>query len=69
MVQGSAVINNEKHKDLIKDWALSSAAVVLEERKPMSTPGFHNSEVYTSSSHFLHAQNINFFFFLILFYF
>ncbi|XP_055438089.1 centrosomal protein of 170 kDa isoform X4 [Bubalus kerabau] len=43
-------IINEKHKDLIKDWALSSAAVVLEERKPMSTPGFHNSEEGTSLS-------------------
>ncbi|XP_025143033.3 centrosomal protein of 170 kDa isoform X8 [Bubalus bubalis] len=43
-------IINEKHKDLIKDWALSSAAVVLEERKPLSTPGFHNSEEGTSLS-------------------
>nr|XP_035952876.1 centrosomal protein of 170 kDa isoform X1 [Halichoerus grypus] len=42
-------IINEKHKDLIKDWALSSAAVVMEERKPLSTPGFHNSEEGTSS--------------------
>ncbi|XP_008847391.1 centrosomal protein of 170 kDa isoform X6 [Nannospalax galili] len=39
----------EKHKDLIKDWALSSAAVVMEERKPLSTPGFHNAEEGTSS--------------------
>nr|XP_044998278.1 centrosomal protein of 170 kDa isoform X1 [Jaculus jaculus]XP_044998279.1 centrosomal protein of 170 kDa isoform X1 [Jaculus jaculus] len=39
----------EKHKDLIKDWALSSA-VVMEERKPLNTPGFHNSEEGTSSS-------------------
>ncbi|XP_049724073.1 centrosomal protein of 170 kDa isoform X3 [Elephas maximus indicus] len=37
-------IINEKHKDLIKDWAINSAAVVMEERKPLSTPGFHNSE-------------------------
>ncbi|XP_023586645.1 centrosomal protein of 170 kDa isoform X1 [Trichechus manatus latirostris] len=41
---------NEKHKELIKDWAISSAAVVMEERKPLSTPGFHNSEESTSSS-------------------
>nr|XP_058934898.1 centrosomal protein of 170 kDa isoform X4 [Kogia breviceps] len=34
----------EKHKDLVKDWALNSAAVVMEERKPLSTPGFHSSE-------------------------
>ncbi|XP_023989458.1 centrosomal protein of 170 kDa isoform X11 [Physeter macrocephalus] len=40
----------EKHKDLVKDWALSSAAVVMEERKPLSTPGFHSSEEGTSSS-------------------
>ncbi|XP_045153807.1 centrosomal protein of 170 kDa isoform X9 [Echinops telfairi] len=40
---------NEKHKDLIKDWALNSAAVEMEERKPLSTPGFHNSEGSTSS--------------------
>ncbi|XP_004626894.1 centrosomal protein of 170 kDa isoform X10 [Octodon degus] len=41
---------NEKHKDLIKDWALSSAAIIMEERKPLSTSGFHNSEAGTSSS-------------------
>ncbi|XP_031246583.1 centrosomal protein of 170 kDa isoform X10 [Mastomys coucha] len=43
-------IINEKHKGLIKDWALNSAAVVMEERKPLSTPGFHNSEEAVSSS-------------------
>ncbi|XP_012872889.1 PREDICTED: centrosomal protein of 170 kDa isoform X5 [Dipodomys ordii] len=42
-------IINEKHKDLIKDWALSSASVVMEERKPLSTSGFHSSEEGTSS--------------------
>ncbi|XP_006898140.1 PREDICTED: centrosomal protein of 170 kDa-like [Elephantulus edwardii] len=42
-------IISEKHKDLIKDWAISSAAVVMEERKPLSTPGFHSSEESTSS--------------------
>lgn len=47
--------------DLVKDWALNSAAVVMEERKPLSTPGFHSSEVYTSFSYFLHAQNVNFY--------
>ncbi|KAF5914096.1 hypothetical protein HPG69_010255 [Diceros bicornis minor] len=40
----------EKHKDLIKDWALSSATVVMEERKLLSTPGFHSTEEGTSSS-------------------
>lgn len=39
---------NEKHKDLIKEWALNSAAVVMEERKPVTIPGFHNTEVYVS---------------------
>ncbi|XP_073072796.1 centrosomal protein of 170 kDa isoform X9 [Manis javanica] len=43
-------IINEKHKDLIKDWALNSAAVVMEERKPLSIPGFHSSEESPSSS-------------------
>ncbi|XP_028721346.1 centrosomal protein of 170 kDa isoform X7 [Peromyscus leucopus] len=43
-------IINEKHKGLIKDWALNSAALVMEERKPFSTPGFHNSEEGISSS-------------------
>ncbi|KAM4861181.1 centrosomal protein of 170 kDa isoform 6-T8 [Thomomys bottae] len=42
-------IINEKHKDLIKDWALCSASVGMEERKPLSTPGFHSSEEGTSS--------------------
>ncbi|XP_037006834.2 centrosomal protein of 170 kDa isoform X5 [Artibeus jamaicensis] len=41
-------IIREKHKDLVKDWALSSAAV--EERKPLCTPGFHNSEELPPSS-------------------
>ncbi|XP_073904870.1 centrosomal protein of 170 kDa isoform X1 [Castor canadensis] len=41
---------NEKHKDLMKDWALSSAAVVMEERKPLSTPGFRSSEEVPPSS-------------------
>ncbi|XP_045716309.1 centrosomal protein of 170 kDa isoform X9 [Phyllostomus hastatus] len=43
-------IIHEKHKDLIKDWALSSAAVVVEERRPLCTPGFHNSEEVPPSS-------------------
>uniref|UniRef100_A0A2K6TMF6 Centrosomal protein 170 n=1 Tax=Saimiri boliviensis boliviensis TaxID=39432 RepID=A0A2K6TMF6_SAIBB len=41
---------NEKHKDLIKDWALSSAAAVMEERKPLTASGFHHLEEGTSSS-------------------
>lgn len=43
-------IIHEKHKDLIKEWALSSAAVVVEERRPLCTPGFHNSEEVPPSS-------------------
>nr|KAF6279665.1 centrosomal protein 170 [Myotis myotis] len=41
---------NEKQKDLIKDWALGSAAVMMEERKPLGTPGFHNTEEGTAAS-------------------
>ncbi|EPQ17785.1 Centrosomal protein of 170 kDa [Myotis brandtii] len=41
---------NEKQKDLIKDWALGSAAVMMEERKPLGTPGFHNAEEGTAAS-------------------
>ncbi|XP_064239731.1 centrosomal protein of 170 kDa isoform X3 [Aotus nancymaae] len=41
---------NEKHKDLIKDWALSSAAAVMEERKPLTASGFRHSEEGTASS-------------------
>ncbi|XP_032484627.1 centrosomal protein of 170 kDa isoform X3 [Phocoena sinus] len=46
----SRPVIKEKHKDLVKDWALNSASVVMEERKPLSTPGFHSSEEGTSSS-------------------
>nr|XP_048292379.1 centrosomal protein of 170 kDa isoform X6 [Myodes glareolus] len=46
----SRPIINEKHKSLIKDWAINSASVVMEERKPFSTPGFHNSEEGVASS-------------------
>ncbi|XP_066092714.1 centrosomal protein of 170 kDa isoform X4 [Saccopteryx bilineata] len=41
---------SEKHKDLIKDWALTSAAGVMKERKQLGTPGLHCSEEVTSSS-------------------
>ncbi|CAK6442180.1 unnamed protein product [Pipistrellus nathusii] len=41
---------NEKQKDLIKDWALSSAAVMMEDRKPLGTPGFHHTEEGTTAS-------------------
>ncbi|KAK1328108.1 hypothetical protein QTO34_012531 [Cnephaeus nilssonii] len=41
---------NEKQKDLIKDWALSSAAVMMEDRKPLGTPGFHHAEEGTTAS-------------------
>ncbi|XP_055987447.1 centrosomal protein of 170 kDa isoform X2 [Sorex fumeus] len=43
-------IINEKHKDMIKEWALNSSTVVMEERKPLSSSGFHSSEEGTSSS-------------------
>ncbi|XP_036309395.1 centrosomal protein of 170 kDa isoform X9 [Pipistrellus kuhlii] len=41
---------NEKQKDLIKDWALSSAAVMMEDRKPLGTPGFHRAEEGSTTS-------------------
>uniref|UniRef100_A0A2I2Y922 Centrosomal protein 170 n=1 Tax=Gorilla gorilla gorilla TaxID=9595 RepID=A0A2I2Y922_GORGO len=53
---------NEKHKDLIKDWALSSAAAVMEERKPLTTSGFHHSEVYISSVYLFECIKYKFFF-------
>lgn len=36
---------NENQKDLVKDWAINSAAVVLEEKRPLSTTGFLDTEV------------------------
>ncbi|NXP56187.1 CE170 protein, partial [Heliornis fulica] len=35
---------NENQKDLVKDWAINSATVVLEEKRPMSTTGFLDTE-------------------------
>ncbi|XP_039770762.1 centrosomal protein of 170 kDa isoform X3 [Ornithorhynchus anatinus] len=34
----------ENQKDLVKDWALNSASVALEERKPLISSGFLDSE-------------------------
>ncbi|KAJ6664755.1 hypothetical protein lerEdw1_006328 [Lerista edwardsae] len=36
---------NESQKDLVKDWAINSATVVLEEKRPLSTTGFLDTEV------------------------
>ncbi|XP_051849441.1 centrosomal protein of 170 kDa isoform X3 [Antechinus flavipes] len=41
---------NENQKDLIKDWALNSAAVVTEEKKTLIPSGFLDSEEGTTSS-------------------
>uniref|UniRef100_A0A5F8H803 Centrosomal protein of 170 kDa n=1 Tax=Monodelphis domestica TaxID=13616 RepID=A0A5F8H803_MONDO len=41
---------NENQKDLIKDWALNSAAVVTEEKKTLITSGFLDSEEGTTST-------------------
>ncbi|XP_074078983.1 centrosomal protein of 170 kDa isoform X2 [Macrotis lagotis] len=41
---------NENQKDLIKDWALNSAAVVTEEKKTLITSGFLDSEEGKASS-------------------
>uniref|UniRef100_A0A8B9QKR7 Centrosomal protein of 170 kDa n=1 Tax=Apteryx owenii TaxID=8824 RepID=A0A8B9QKR7_APTOW len=35
---------NEKQKDLVKDWAINSATVVLEEKRPLNTTGFLDTE-------------------------
>ncbi|NXF40117.1 CE170 protein, partial [Nyctibius bracteatus] len=35
---------NENQKDLVKDWAINSASVVLEEKRPLSTTGFLDTE-------------------------
>ncbi|NWU60681.1 CE170 protein, partial [Pterocles burchelli] len=35
---------NENQKDLVKDWAINSAAVVLEEKRPQNTTGFLDTE-------------------------
>ncbi|XP_074945480.1 centrosomal protein of 170 kDa isoform X2 [Phalacrocorax aristotelis] len=35
---------NENQKDLVKDWAINSATVVLEEKRPLSTTGFLDTE-------------------------
>uniref|UniRef100_H9G9Z6 Centrosomal protein 170 n=1 Tax=Anolis carolinensis TaxID=28377 RepID=H9G9Z6_ANOCA len=41
---------NENQKDLVKDWAINSATVVLEEKRPMSTTGFLDTEENTGVS-------------------
>ncbi|KAM6128504.1 LOW QUALITY PROTEIN: centrosomal protein of 170 kDa [Pterocles gutturalis] len=35
---------NENQKDLVKDWAINSATVVLEEKRPQNTTGFLDTE-------------------------
>ncbi|XP_010705138.1 centrosomal protein of 170 kDa isoform X3 [Meleagris gallopavo] len=35
---------NENQKDLVKDWAINSTTVVLEEKRPLSTTGFLDTE-------------------------
>ncbi|XP_010215042.1 PREDICTED: centrosomal protein of 170 kDa isoform X2 [Tinamus guttatus] len=35
---------NENQKDLVKDWAINSATVVVEEKRPLSTTGFLDAE-------------------------
>ncbi|XP_044275593.1 centrosomal protein of 170 kDa isoform X3 [Varanus komodoensis] len=41
---------NESQKDLVKDWAINSATVVLEEKRPLSTTGYLDTEESTSTS-------------------
>ncbi|KAM9273046.1 centrosomal protein of 170 kDa [Cariama cristata] len=40
---------NENQKDLVKDWAINSATVVLEEKRPLSTTGFLDTEESSSA--------------------
>ncbi|XP_064014722.1 centrosomal protein of 170 kDa isoform X12 [Pogoniulus pusillus] len=35
---------NENQKDLVKDWAINSTTIVLEEKRPLSTTGFLDTE-------------------------
>ncbi|XP_072187521.1 centrosomal protein of 170 kDa isoform X5 [Excalfactoria chinensis] len=35
---------NENQKDLVKDWSIDSTTVVLEEKRPLSTTGFLDTE-------------------------
>ncbi|NWX89395.1 CE170 protein, partial [Nothoprocta pentlandii] len=35
---------NENQKDLVKDWAINSATVVVEEKRPLNTTGFLDTE-------------------------
>ncbi|XP_074846184.1 centrosomal protein of 170 kDa isoform X3 [Carettochelys insculpta] len=35
---------SENQKDLVKDWAINSATLVLEEKRPLSTTGFLDTE-------------------------
>ncbi|XP_053157577.1 centrosomal protein of 170 kDa isoform X3 [Hemicordylus capensis] len=41
---------NESQKDLVKDWAINSATIVLEEKRPLSTTGFLDTEENTGTS-------------------
>ncbi|XP_061480586.1 centrosomal protein of 170 kDa isoform X3 [Rhineura floridana] len=43
-------IINESQKDLVKDWVINSATVVLEEKRPLSTTGFLDTEESTGVS-------------------
>ncbi|XP_077200754.1 centrosomal protein of 170 kDa isoform X2 [Paroedura picta] len=42
-------VTNESQKDLVKDWAIYSATLVLEEKRPLSTTGFLDTEESTGT--------------------
>ncbi|XP_060099529.1 centrosomal protein of 170 kDa isoform X3 [Heteronotia binoei] len=42
-------VTNESQKDLVKDWAIYSATIVLEEKRPLSTTGFLDTEESTAT--------------------
>ncbi|XP_032071102.1 centrosomal protein of 170 kDa isoform X3 [Thamnophis elegans] len=41
---------NESQKDLVKDWAINSATIVLEEKRLLNTTGFLDTEESTGTS-------------------
>ncbi|XP_072849176.2 centrosomal protein of 170 kDa isoform X2 [Pogona vitticeps] len=43
-------VTSESQRDLVKDWAINSATVVLQEKRPLSTTGFLDTEESTGTS-------------------
>ncbi|XP_048341182.1 centrosomal protein of 170 kDa isoform X2 [Sphaerodactylus townsendi] len=43
-------VTNESQKDLVRDWAINSATIVLEEKRQLSTTGFLDTEERSGTS-------------------